>query len=254
MKKIYPDKILNIPNTDLFDQKFLFDVLIPDSHPNPPPSKGREREYQESPQPALLTGELRIVDLWEELKKYKNTDISEQVKQKPAMYSNVYAPKDELKIFTEIFDHAIKTHTKTHIIWVTLDAEIKILEEYYESLWFLRTDINCFAPDFSVPLVTVSVKIENLIWKGSDYKRMREKIFFTPPIRESWENKAMFKWINRGVIAGIQMKNFWETETEFLGMCIREEKILPLTLGKVLKYNLEDIGFGGELGELEIVY
>jgi hypothetical protein len=36
----------------------------------------------------------------------------------------------------------------------------------------MREDINCFDPDFSVPMVTVSVKIENIIWKGSDYKRM----------------------------------------------------------------------------------
>ena len=244
MKKIYPDKILNIPNTDLYDQKFLFDVLIPEI----------QNLSQESPQPPLLKGELRVVDLWEELKKCKNEDILDQVKQKPAMYSNVYAPKDELQIFTEIFEHALTTGTKTHIIWITLDAEIKMLEEYYESLGFMREDINCFAPDFSVPLVTVSVNIENLIWKGSDYKAQRESIFFLPPVRESWENKAMFKWINRGVVARIQMKNFWETETEFLNMCIREEKILPLTLGKVLKYNLEQIGFCWEERELFVEY
>jgi|GEM_PF-1902524 hypothetical protein len=29
----------------------------------------------------------------------------------------------------------------------------------------MREDINCFDPDFNVPLVTVSVKIENIIWK-----------------------------------------------------------------------------------------
>jgi hypothetical protein len=29
----------------------------------------------------------------------------------------------------------------------------------------MREDINCFDPDFSMPLVTVSVKIENIIWK-----------------------------------------------------------------------------------------
>jgi len=49
----------------------------------------------------------------------------------------------------------------------------------------MREDINCFAPDFSIPLVTVSVKIENIIWKGSDYKAQRSNIFFNPPIRES---------------------------------------------------------------------
>jgi hypothetical protein len=47
--------------------------------------------------------------------------------------------------------------------------------------------------DFSIPLVTVSVKIENLIWKGSDYKAQKQNIFFIPPVRESGQNKAMFK-------------------------------------------------------------
>ena len=57
----------------------------------------------------------------------------------------------------------------------------------------MREDINCFDPDFSIPYVTVSVKIENLMWKGSDYKRMRSAIFFNPPVRESGQTKAMFK-------------------------------------------------------------
>lgn len=229
MKKIHKDKILNIPETDIHDNQFLFEYLKIQNSQN-----------------------IQIIDLWEELKKYKNEEILTQVSQKPAMYSNVYSPKDELKIFTEIFDHAIATKTKTHIVGVTLDAEIKILEEYYTSLGFMREDINCFAPDFSVPFVTVSVNIENLMWKGSDYKRMREKIFFTPPVRESWENKAMFKWINRGVIAGIHIEDFWETEREFLSDCVKQEKILPLSLGKVLKYNLEEIGFDGEIWSIEV--
>jgi hypothetical protein len=46
-----------------------------------------------------------------------------------------------------------------------LDAEIKMLEEYYTQLGFMREDINCFDPDFSVPMVTASVKIENIMWK-----------------------------------------------------------------------------------------
>jgi hypothetical protein len=49
----------------------------------------------------------------------------------------------------------------------------------------MREDINAFDIDFSVPLVTVSCMIENLIWKGSDYKAQRNKIFFNPPIRET---------------------------------------------------------------------
>ena len=72
-----------------------------------------------------------------------------------------------------------------------------MLEKYYLELGFLREDINAFDVDFSEPLVTVSCHIENLMWKGSDYKAMREKIFFCPPVRESGQNKALFKGITR---------------------------------------------------------
>jgi hypothetical protein len=115
----------------------------------------------------------------------KNNEVLEKVEQKPAMYSNVYSPSDELDIFTELFEEAIKNKKKIHIIGVTLEAEIKTLENYYESLGFMREDINAFDVDFSEVLVTVSVKIENIMWKGSDYKAWREKIFFNPPVRES---------------------------------------------------------------------
>ena len=46
----------------------------------------------------------------------KNEEILEKVKDKPAMYSNVYSPKDELEIFIELFENAIKTNKKIHII------------------------------------------------------------------------------------------------------------------------------------------
>jgi len=68
-----------------------------------------------------------------------------------------------------------------------------MLESYYEKLGFMREDINAFDIDFLVPLVTVSCKIENLMWKGSDYKAQRKNIFFNPPIRETGQNKALFK-------------------------------------------------------------
>jgi len=37
-------------------------------------------------------------------------------------------------------------------------------------------------------------------------------------------------------------------------MCVKEEKILALFMGKVLKYNLEDAGLVGNIKELRIVY
>ena len=232
MKKVYKNQIFNIENTDLFDNRFLFDKLA----------------WEE------VNQEVEIVYLSELLEKRKNTEILEKVKLKPAMYSSVYSPEDEIEIFIELFDDAIKNKKHIHIVWITLDEEIKMLEEYYEKLWFLRSDINCFAPDFSVPLVTVSVKIENLMYRGSDYKRMREKIFFNPPIRESGQVKAMFKWINRGVTAGIYIENFDEPIKEFLQEQVKSEYILPITLSKILCYNLEEVWIIWDKNNLVIEY
>jgi len=232
MKKIYENQILNIENTDLFDNKFLFDKL------------NWEKQNQD----------IEIIYLSKLLERRKNEDILDKVKDKPAMWSMVYSPEVELEIFTELFEEAIKTGKHIHIVWVTLENEIKILEDYYEKLWFLREEINCFAPNFSIPLVTVSVKIENLMWRGSDYKRLRDKIFYNPPIRESWQVKAMFKWINRWVTAGIYIENFSQEVKDFLEEQIKQEHILPITLAKVLCYNLEEIGFKWDKKELVINY
>jgi dihydroorotase-like cyclic amidohydrolase len=128
----------------------------------------------------------------------------------------------------------------------------------------MREDINCFDSDFFIPLVTVSVKIENLMWKWSDYKAMKDKIFFNPPIRESGQVKAMFKWINRWVIAWIYISHSPASRGElevldekienFLWHCIKEEKILSLTLWNVLNYNYLQIWFLGDKKELIINY
>lgn len=232
MKKIFKDKILNISETDIFDNIFLFEYF-----------SNIETSW-----------EVRIVYMKDLLEKKKNLEILERVRDKPAMYSEVYSPKDELEIFTQLFENALKNDKKIHIIGVTLVEEIKMLEEYYESLGFMREDINAFEVDFSIPLVTVSCHIENLMWRGSDYKAHREKIFFCPPVRESGQNKALFKWITRWVIAGIELWEFTPEKQTFIWDCIRGEKILPLHMWKVLKYNLEEIWLGGEMGELEVKY
>lgn len=232
MKKIHKNKITNIVWTNRFDNKFLFEVINP--------------EYQND--------DIQVIFMSELLEKKKNLEILEKVWTKPAMYSNVYSPKDELEIFRELFKNAIKNKKKVHIVWTTLKEEIEMLEEYYETLWFLREEINCFAPDFSVPLVTVSVNIENLMWKGSDYKRMWKKIFFNPPVRESGQTKAMYKWINRWVTAGIYIKEINKEVEEFLSNLVKEEKIIAINLAKVLKYNLEEIGFKWESKNLIIEY
>lgn len=251
MKKIYRDKILNVAWTDIFDTTFLFDVLIPD--------------YAQSA--------VKIVYMRDELEKYKNEEILKKTWEKPAMYSEVYSPKDELAIFTELFETALREKKKIHIVGVTLKEEIEILEKYYQELGFLREDINAFEVDFSVPLVTVSCHIENLIWKGSDYKAQREKIFFNPPVRESGQNKALFKGITRGVIAGIDVgvpfvdtQNIGKTQKigqapdlplqvhNFFTDCIITEKILALNLAKTLRYNLEQVGIFGDVREMRVQY
>jgi hypothetical protein len=92
------------------------------------------------------------------------------------------------------------------------------------------------------------------MWKGSDYKAQWEKIHFNPPIRESWEVKAMFKWINRWVTAGIYISKKTSEIELFLSEQIKTEKILPLAIAKLLKYNLESIWFIWKDTELIVEY
>lgn len=234
MKQIFKDKIVNI-DKNTFDNKFLIKKLNYESN-------------------IASNNDIEVIFLSELLEERKNLEMLEKSKTKPATWGNVYSPKDELEILKNLFEDALKNNKKIHIIWVTLWEEIKILEDYYESLWFFKEEINCFEVDFQIPLVTVSVKIENLMWRGSDYKSMWEKIFFNPPIRESWQVKAMFKWINRGVIAWIYIKDFWDKEQIFLNEQLNTEHILPITLSRVLNYNLGDIWFNWDEKDLVLWY
>ncbi len=230
MKQIFKNKIVNI-DSNIEDHKFLIKKLNP-----------------------ILEGTLEVIFLSDLLEERKNLEMLEKSKTKPATWGNVYSPKDELKIFETLFENAIKNNKKVHIVWITLWEEIEILEEYYKKMWFFSEEINAFKVDFSKVLVSASVKIENIMWRGSDYRRMWKKIFFNPPIRESGEVKNMFKWLNRGVTAGIYIEHFWKTEKEFLNKEIIEEHILPITLAKVLNYNLVDFWFKGEEEDFVIEY
>jgi hypothetical protein len=116
-----------------------------------------------------------------------------------------------------------------------------MLEKYYDKLWFFDESINCYKVNYKIPYISTSVDIKNLMWRWSDYKRMWKKIFFVPPIREAWQVKSMYKWINRWSIAWIYVENLWTEEKVFLEQEIKEEHILPLTLAKVLNYNYEDL-------------
>lgn len=232
MKEVLKDKIINIENTPLFDNKFLFSYL--------------DSDYK--------LDNVEVFYMSELLKEKENIELLNNLNWKFAMYSEVYSPKDEFEIFQGLFDYAINNNKKIHIIWITLKEELDILEDYYIKSGFLRTDVNCFIPDFKDTLVTVSVNIENLIWRGSDYKANWKSIFFVPPVRESGQNKAMFKWINRWSIAWIYIKEYNDFNTNFLQESIKLEQILPLTFSRVFKYNLEDIWFSGKIKELIINY
>ena len=271
MKKIQKNKITNIKNTDIYDNIFLFNIL----NWNTPSfwkevlwgSKGDGLETREHLY--ISKDGVEIIFLSDLLEQKKNLEMLEKSKTKPASYSNVYSPQDELEIFKDIFDDAIKNNKKIHIVWITLKEEIEILEKYYLELWFFSEDINCFDVDFSKVLVSASVKIENIMWRGSDYKSMWEEIFFNPPVRESGQVKAMFKGINRWVTAGLYFDNtltqnspiipFFKGDENkdiknFLSQQILEENILPLTLWKILKYNLDDVGIVWENIEMKIQY
>jgi len=82
MKKVFKDKILNIDGTDSFDHIFLFDYFSDINS----------------------SSNVEIIYLRDLLEQIRNEEILEKVKQKPAMYSEVYSPKDELEIFTELFE------------------------------------------------------------------------------------------------------------------------------------------------------
>jgi len=233
MKQIFSDRIINIDD-NISDNKFLIKKL----------------DWEIEPPSPLVRGnfDFEVIFLSDLLEKKKNLEMIEKSKTKSATWSMVYSPEDEFEIFKNLFDAAIKNNKKVHIVWITLDKEVKLLEEYYEKLWFFLTDINAFKVDFSKVLVSVSVKIENLMWKWSDYKRMWEKIFFNPPIRESGQVKAMFKWINRGVTAWIYISpldkgEMFEGQRGFLQEQIKSEHILPITISKVLNYNLSSFWF-----------
>lgn len=233
MKQILKNKITDI-DQNYFDNKFLFEI------------------YNFSKW--IKSDKTEIIFLSDLLKEKKNESLLEKIKVHPAMWSEMYSPKDELEIFTKIFEEAIKTKKRTHIIWITLKEEVEILEKYYEELWFFDESINCYKVDYKIPYISTSVDIRNLMWRWSDYKRMWKKIFFVPPIREAWQVKSMYKWINRWSIAWIYIDNLWIEEKEFLQNEIKEEHILPLTLAKVLNYNYEDLGFEGEKINMEIEY
>lgn len=231
MKKVFKDKILNIDGNK-FDKKFLYEI----------------------PNSKLISENIEIFFIEDLLKLRKNEELLNNIWDKYAMFSNVYSPKDELEIFKDIFENALNTWKRTHIVWISLSEEVEILEKYYRKLWFMRSDVNCFELDFSVPLVTVSVKLENLMWKGSDYKSQKEKIYFIPPPRESSNTKNLFKWINKWIISWIYLENLNIDKEIFISDLIKNETILPIRMAEILNYNFSEIWFEFKTSDFIIEY
>jgi len=95
MKKVLSDRIVNIDD-NLFDNKFLFEINNSLSDVNSP--------------------DVELIFLSDLLEERKNEEMLKQLDKKPAMYSNVYSPKDELEIFEDICNNAIKNNKKIHIV------------------------------------------------------------------------------------------------------------------------------------------
>jgi hypothetical protein len=93
MKKVYKDKIVNIEKTDTFDNTFQFEYLNWENSEN-----------------------VDIIFMSDVLEQRKNEEILKKVKAKPAMWSEVYSPKDELEIFEDLLEDILKNQKKTHIV------------------------------------------------------------------------------------------------------------------------------------------
>jgi predicted nicotinamide N-methyase len=95
MKQVFKDKIINIDN-NIEDNKFLIKKL----------------NWEKN----ISNNDFEIIFLSDLLEEKKNLEMLEKSKTKPATYSNVYSPKDELEIFEKIFNSAIENNKKVHIV------------------------------------------------------------------------------------------------------------------------------------------
>ena len=97
MKKIYSDRIVNIEGTDKFDSIFSIDML----------------DWETLDQ---NNSNIEVIFMSDLLEKRKNNEILKKVKEKPAMYSNIYSPEDELELFEELFNNEKNNKKRIHIV------------------------------------------------------------------------------------------------------------------------------------------
>lgn len=223
MKQILEKSIINI-NENIFDNKFLFTI---------PSEANFDKE----------------IDMWELLLPTKNENLN--YKKDYKLWSEVFSPKDELRIFEEIVENTLKNWKKVHISNISLAEEIEIIKNLYTDLWYFNKELNCFEVDFTNSPITIWVNINNLIYSFKDYKSLREKILFVPPPREPRHIKAINAWINSKVISTISL-NWKNEEFDSLKELILEEKINLLQLWNCIYYNYSKIWFSIKQKEIVI--
>lgn len=169
MKQVLSHSITLVPDTDSFDNQYLFQIATDITSPI-------------------------IIDLAELLKEFRNDRV--EFKKDYKLWNQVYPTEKELELFGEIVEKALADGRKVHIINCTLREEVQIIRELYESLGYFDVKENRFMIPFATAPVTIGVNIRNLVYSTKDYKSKRENICFIPPPRESGHIKTLFAAIN----------------------------------------------------------
>jgi hypothetical protein len=107
MKKIYPNKIINLPDTPALDNQYCF--LVP-----------KNPRYK------------RKLDMAQLLEAHKNTTLDYSTD--PKLWNEVYSPKKELEIFLELAEKAVTSGEKIHIENVSLAEILEYIEKLYTKL------------------------------------------------------------------------------------------------------------------------
>lgn len=223
MKEVFRDKIINI-DENLYDNKFLFKIAI-----------NAKSEIEQDMSHLLLDF------------KNENLDYKKDFK----LWNQVYSPKKELEIFSDLFLKNLSSNKKIHISNISLSEEIVMIRDLYLDLWYFNSDLNRFEVDTKNAPITIWTNLLNIIYSFKDYNRKKEEIFFIPPPREPRHQKSLKSGINSSIISTIKIE--WnKDEIEFLRQIILDEKVNFLKLSRSLYFNYKDIWFTTDESEIII--
>lgn len=214
MKQIFSHSISIIPDTDPFDNQYLFQIATSVSSPI-------------------------IVDLAELLKDFRNDRVEYRKDYK--LWNDVYPGEKELQIFQGLVEKALSENRKIHIVNCTLREEVQMVQELYQELGYFDPKENCFVVPFESAPVTIGVNIRNLAYSTKDYKSKRESICFIPPPREPGHTKTLFAAINSGVVSTLTVNDV-PAESELLAEIISLEKVSLTRFAQILHGNFLGIG------------